>query len=172
MTDLHHYNVTITWTGNLGTGTSGYKHYSRDFALEAEGKPAIPGTADLTFHGTPGRWNPEEMLVAALSACHKLSYLHLCAVHNVIVTAYKDHAEGSMRFDSTTGSGHFEKVTLRPEVHISADSDATKAQELHGKAHELCFIANSVNFPVLNQATIVTEQPASQPDKETSTHGR
>ncbi len=162
MTDLHTYNVTITWTGNLGTGTTGYKHYSRDFALEAEGKPAIAGTADTVFHGTPGRWNPEEMLVAALSSCHKLSYLHLCAVNGIVVTAYKDHAQGFMRFDSATGAGRFEKVILRPEVQITAASDPALAQELHHKAHELCFIANSVNFPVLNEATVVTEQPTTE----------
>ena len=148
MTDKHEYAVTITWTGNLGSGTSGYKHYSRDFALEAEGKAPIAGTADAAFHGTPGRWNPEEMLVAALSACHKLSYLHLCAVHGVVVTAYQDHAEGTMRFDSATSSGHFERVVLRPEVTITAASDEAKARELHAQAHQICFIANSVNFPV------------------------
>ncbi len=155
MTDLHEYQVTITWTGNLGTGTTGYKHYSRDFTLEADGKAPIAGTADLTFHGSPGRWNPEEMLVAALSACHKLSYLHLCAVNGVVVTSYVDHAEGSMRFDSTTGSGHFEQVVLRPEVTITANSNADLARELHGRAHELCFIANSVNFPVASEPTIL-----------------
>ena len=148
MTDLHKYDVTITWTGNLGTGTTGYKHYSRDFVLEAEGKPALAGTADTVFHGTPGRWNPEELLVAALSSCHKLSYLHLCAVNGIVVTAYVDHAEGFMRFDAATGGGQFERVVLRPEVTVSAASDPAKAQALHHRAHELCFIANSVNFPV------------------------
>ncbi len=155
MTDLHRYNTTITWTGNLGTGTSGYKHYSRDFALESADKAPIAGTADLSFHGTPGRWNPEEMLVAALAACHKLSYLHLCAVNGVIVTAYVDRAEGVMRFDSATGSGHFERVVLRPEVTVSPESDINIALALHGKAHELCFIANSVNFPVTTEPSIV-----------------
>jgi organic hydroperoxide reductase OsmC/OhrA len=148
MTDLHEYRLTVTWTGNLGTGTTGYKHYSRDFALEAEGKPTIAGSADTHFHGTPGRWNPEDMLVAALASCHKLSYLHLCAVNDVIVTAYVDQAEGFMRFDSATGAGQFERVVLRPRVTITAGSDAEKARELHHGAHKLCFIANSVNFAV------------------------
>lgn len=155
MTDLHEYAVTVTWTGNLGSGTTGYKHYSRDFALEAKGKQAIAGTADTVFHGSPGRWNPEEMLVAALSSCHQLSYLHLCAVNGVVVTAYVDHAEGSMRFDSLTGSGRFERVVLRPDVTVTTDSDEVKARELHHRAHELCFIANSVNFAVECEPTIV-----------------
>jgi organic hydroperoxide reductase OsmC/OhrA len=148
MTDLHEYRLTMTWAGNLGTGTSGYKHYSRDFVLEAEGKPAIAGTADTHFHGSPGRWNPEEMLLAALSSCHKLSYLHLCAVNGVVVTAYVDHAEGFMRYEAVTGSGRFERVMLRPRVTIAAGSDIATARELHHQAHALCFIANSVNFPV------------------------
>src|SRR5579875_3499832 len=148
MTDLHEYHVTITWTGNLGSGTSGYKHYSRDFALEAEGKPPIAGTSDLTFHGSPGRWNPEEMLVASLSACHKLSYLHLCAVNDIVVTGYVDQAEGFMRFDSKTGAGQFERVILRPRVTLAPGADEAAARLLHAKAHQLCFIANSVNFPV------------------------
>lgn len=157
MTDLHEYSVTITWTGNLGTGTSGYKHYSRDFALEAEGKAAIAGSADTHFHGTPGRWNPEDMLVAALAACHKLSYLHLCAVNDVAVTAYTDTAEGFMRFDPETGAGQFQRVVLRPQVTISAGSDADKARALHHEAHKLCFIANSVNFPVEAQPVVVRD---------------
>ncbi len=162
MTDLHEYGVTVTWTGNLGSGTTGYKHYSRDFALEAAGKSAIAGTADTVFHGTPGRWNPEEMLVAALSACHKLSYLHLCAVNGVVVTAYVDHAEGAMRFDSATGSGRFERVVLRPEVTIAAGSDEAKARALHHRAHQLCFIANSVNFPVTCEPVIVRAEAAAE----------
>lgn len=168
MKELHEYRTTVTWTGNLGTGTSGYKHYSRDFALEAEGKPAIAGTADTVFHGTPGRWNPEEMLLAALSACHKLSYLHLCAVHGVIVTAYVDHAEGFMRFDGATGSGKFERVVLRPEVTLAPGADADTATRLHHQAHALCFIANSVNFPVENEPRVRFEVTA----EETAASGR
>ncbi len=162
MTDLHEYGVTVTWTGNLGSGTTGYKHYSRDFALEAEGKPAIAGTSDTVFHGSPGRWNPEEMLVAALSSCHKLSYLHLCAVNGVVVTAYVDHAEGAMRFDSASGSGRFERVVLRPEVTIAAGSDEAKAKTLHHQAHELCFIANSVNFAVECEPVIVRAEATAE----------
>ncbi len=160
MTDLHEYGVTVTWTGNLGSGTTGYKHYSRDFALEAEGKAPIAGTADTVFHGSPGRWNPEEMLVAALSSCHKLSYLHLCAVNGVVVTAYVDQAEGFMRFEAATGGGRFERVVLRPVVTVTAGSDVEKATELHREAHDLCFIANSVNFEVACEPVIVVAESA------------
>jgi organic hydroperoxide reductase OsmC/OhrA len=107
----------------------------------------IPGSSDPAFRGDPARWNPEELLVASLSACHKLWYLHLCAISGVVVVDYVDHAEGFME-ETDDGSGHFQRVILRPEVTITENSNMTKAQELHAAAHAKCFIANSVNFPV------------------------
>jgi organic hydroperoxide reductase OsmC/OhrA len=97
MADLHEYKVTVTWTGNTGSGTSAYNEYSRGFELEAEGKHGIAGSSDPAFRGDDGRWNPEQLLVGALSSCHKLWFLHLAAVAGVVVTAYVDHAEGTMR---------------------------------------------------------------------------
>jgi organic hydroperoxide reductase OsmC/OhrA len=148
MADLHHYNVTVTWAGNTGTGTSAYDAYSRAFELEADNKHAIAGSSDPVFRGDDGRWNPEQLLVGALSSCHKLWFLHLAAVAGVIVTAYTDRAEGTMRTTPGAETGQFELVTLRPEVTITAASDATKIAALHEDAHRRCFIANSVNFPV------------------------
>jgi len=144
----HHYNVTVTWTGNTGSGTSAYDAYSRGFELEADNKHAIAGSSDPVFRGDDGRWNPEQLLVGALSSCHKLWFLHLAAVAGVIVTAYVDRAEGTMRTTPGAETGQFELVTLRPEVTITAASDATKMASLHEDAHRRCFIANSVNFPV------------------------
>ncbi len=148
MNDLHEYAVTITWTGNTGTGTTGYKDYRRSFELEAEGKHAIAGSSDPAFRGDEGRWNPEQLLVGALSSCHKLWFLHLAAVAGVVVTAYVDRAEGTMRTTPGAETGRFESVTLRPEVTLSAASDAGKVAALHQDAHRRCFIANSVNFPI------------------------
>ncbi|MGI4831324.1 MAG: OsmC family protein [Janthinobacterium lividum] len=148
MNDLHEYAVTVTWTGNKGAGTTGYKEYSRAFELEAEGKHAIAGSSDPAFRGDEGRWNPEQLLVGSLSACHKLWFLHLAAVAGVVVTEYVDHAEGTMRTTPGAETGRFEQVTLRPAVTITADSDATTLTALHEDAHRRCFIANSVNFPV------------------------
>ena len=150
----HHYTVTVNWTGNTGTGTSSYAAYSRNHVIQAEGKPDVPGSSDPAFRGDPARWNPEDMLVASLSACHKLWYLHLCAVENIIVTAYRDDAHGVMREDPERG-GAFASVTLRPEVTIAAGCDAGLAEALHARAHHFCYIANSVNFPVLCEPRIV-----------------
>jgi organic hydroperoxide reductase OsmC/OhrA len=144
---IHRYEVTVRWTGNTGSGTSGYRNYVRSFEASAGEKQPIAGSSDPAFRGDPARWNPEELLVASLSACHKLWYLHLCAISGVTVVDYVDHAEGFME-ENPDGSGHFQQVILRPEVTVSKESPVTKAGELHKVAHSKCFIANSVNFPV------------------------
>lgn len=147
----HHYRVRVEWAGNKGSGTSGYKAYSRDHTIEIAGKPAILGSSDPAFLGDATRWNPEDMLVASVSACHKLWYLHLCVQAGIIVVAYVDEAEGTM---VEGDKGHFTRITLRPKVTIRAGDDADLAARLHHDAHEKCFIANSLNFPVLCEPSI------------------
>ena len=144
---LHQYTVAVTWTGNRGTGTSGYRDYGRDHEIAAAGKPMIPGSSDPAFRGDPERWNPEEMLVASVSTCHQLWYLHLAATAGITVVAYEDRPVGTMAEDAN-GSGRFTTVTLHPTVTILPGDDAAKAKALHHDAHEMCFVANSVNFPV------------------------
>ncbi len=148
----HRYALRLDWTGNLGTGTSNYRAYARDHVLSAPGKPDIAGSSDPNFRGDAARWNPEELLVASLSACHQLWYLHLCSTHGIVVTGYTDDAEGEMA-EQADGGGEFTSVTLHPRVTISA-GDPDKARELHHEAHRLCFIARSVNFPVGCEPTI------------------
>ena len=143
----HRYEVRLEWTGNNGTGTSAYRAYERSHELTAGDKPPIAGSSDPAFRGDPKRWNPEELLVAALSACHQLVYLHLCADAKIVVTAYEDRADGVMLEDDR-GGGRFERATLRPVVTIAPGGDADLARELHHAAHEGCFIASSVSFPV------------------------
>ena len=152
----HTYSVSLVWTGNTGKGTSDYRSYARDHEINAPGKPPIYGSADPKFRGDPARYNPEELLVASLSACHMLSYLHLCAVSRIVVTDYQDDAKGIM-VETEGGGGHFTQVTLRPAVKVTAGSDTDLALQLHEKAHHLCFIANSVNFPVVCQPSIEVE---------------
>lgn len=148
MPKTHHYSVTVRWTGNKGSGTSSYRGYDRDHEISGRGKIiAIPGSSDPAFRGAAVRWNPEELLVASLSACHKLWYLHLCSISGISVVEYVDNAEGLMTEDED-GAGRFERVILRPEVTITKGSDESRARDLHDSAHAKCFIANSVNFPV------------------------
>ena len=149
----HRYSVDVEWTGNRGSGTSGYRDYGRDHLVRADGNPELLGSADRTFHGDAERWNPEELLVAALSECHMLSYLHVAVKNGIVVEAYTDAATGSMR-TTADGGGAFVEVTLRPVVTISAGDLAT-ALELHHEASRLCFIASSVNFPVHHVPSIL-----------------
>ncbi|WP_435582208.1 OsmC family protein [Amycolatopsis thermoflava] len=144
MSKEHGYEVTVSWNGSTD---GGYRAYDRGHDVTAEGKAPIAATADPAFLGDPARWNPEELLVASLSQCHLLTYLALCARHGITVTGYRDTATGRMA-ETAGGGGHFTQVTLHPEVTITDASAADKAAELHHRAHELCFIANSVNFPV------------------------
>jgi organic hydroperoxide reductase OsmC/OhrA len=153
MARRHRYEVTVTWTGNTGTGTSGYRNYERSHEISASGKSPIAGSSDPAFRGDRTRWSPEDLLVASLSACHKLWYLHLCAEAGVVVDAYVDEAIGVME-ESADGSGQFVEVTLRPRVILAPGSDKAKAQSLHHQAHSKCFIARSVNFPVLCEPII------------------
>jgi organic hydroperoxide reductase OsmC/OhrA len=150
----HRYEIRISWTGNLGEGTARYTGYSRNHEAVAAGKPVIACSSDPAFRGDPARYNPEELFVASLSACHMLWYLHLSADHGVVVENYVDAAWGIMELDPG-GSGSFTEVTLSPAVTISAASDSDKALSLHAEAHRRCFIANSVNFPVKNTPRIL-----------------
>lgn len=144
---IHRYTTQVTWTGNEGTGTASYRGYSRSHLIESAGKPGIGGSSDPAFRGDPTRWNPEELLLASLSACHKLWYLGLCAEAGVVVIAYEDKAEGEM-VEQGDGAGQFTSVILRPKVTLAAGADVDRAYALHRMAHEKCFIARSVNFPV------------------------
>jgi organic hydroperoxide reductase OsmC/OhrA len=150
----HHYSITTTWTGNRGAGTKDYRAYARDHEIFAEGKSAtVPGSSDKKFRGDAARYNPEELLVAALSACHMLSFLHLCAVAGIVVTDYRDTATGTMA-EHTDGTGELTRVTLHPHVVITSPERIAEAAELHAKAHHMCFIARSVNFPVEHEPVI------------------
>lgn len=153
----HRYSVTVSWAGNLGSGTSAYNAYSRDHEIGAVGKHNIQGSSDPAFRGDGSRWNPEELLVASLSTCHTLWYLHLAANEGIVVTAYIDQAEGVME-ERPNGSGRLTRVVLRPTVTITRTKDTKRATALHRVAHEKCFIANSVNFPVTCEPKIIAAE--------------
>jgi organic hydroperoxide reductase OsmC/OhrA len=153
MKGQHNYTLTVKWTGNKGTGTSDYSAFERSHSIIIDNKTEISCSSDPSFRGDKRKHNPEELFVAALSSCHMLWYLHLCAEAKVIVVDYVDNATGVM-VETLNGGGHFTEVTLNPMVTVTAISMIEKAYELHKKANELCFIANSVNFPVRHNAAI------------------
>lgn len=148
----HTYQTSLRWTGNQGSGTFKYNAYSRDHEISMPDKiHTILGTSDPAFRGDKKRYNPEEMLLASLSACHMLWYLHLCSVNGVIVVEYEDAATGTMEEDED-GSGRFLEVTLHPKVRVAEEKMIAKANKLHEAANQKCFIANSCNFPVHHAA--------------------
>lgn len=153
--DTHHYAATLEWLGNTGNGTSIYTEYGRQFGLKIEGKPPLHGSADQAFLGDASLHNPEDLLLAAISSCHMLSYLALCARRRISVVAYADRAEGIMQ-TSADGGGRFTSVVLHPRVVLANADQLELAESLHEQAHRLCFIANSCNFPIehLSEVTV------------------
>jgi organic hydroperoxide reductase OsmC/OhrA len=154
----HRYALTVTWTGNTGQGTAAYRGYRRTHTVTAEGPPELLGSADRTFHGDRERWNPEQLLLASLAQCHLLSYLHVCVDVGVVVTEYVDRATGSMRTEPD-GSGRFTEVVLRPEITVADATMVDAATAAHQRANELCFIANSVSFPVRHEPVVRAARP-------------
>jgi organic hydroperoxide reductase OsmC/OhrA len=148
----HSYSIRVEWTGNQGTGTSAYRAYSRAHEINAQGKTAIAGSSDPVFRGDATRWNPAELLIAALSACHQLWYLHLCADAGIVVVGYSDVASG-VEIEHADGAGQFESVTLRPHARLAIGSDENVARHLHDVAAKKCFIARSVSFNVKHEPT-------------------
>lgn len=156
MNNQHHYKATITWTGNRGEGTTGYKSYDRSHTLHISHKPEMLLSSDSAFRGDATKYNPEELFLASLASCHMLWYLHLCAEHGVVVTQYTDLATGQMAEDPKFG-GKFTEVMLHPHVTVADPSMIQKATELHRDAHESCYIANSCNFPVMHHPVCKVE---------------
>lgn len=155
MKGQHNYSLTIKWTGNTGTGTSNYKDFERSHSIFVDNKTEILGSSDPAFRGDKTKHNPEDLLLASISSCHMLWYLHLCATAGIIVTNYIDVATGIM-LETANGGGKFTAATLNPTVTITDILMTEKANELHKKANELCFVANSLNFPVYHKPTCIT----------------
>ena len=152
----HYYKADIKWTGNSGKGTSNYTRYERSHTISVNGKAIINGSSDPSFRGDKTMYNPEELLVASVSTCHMLWYLHLCSDAGIVVIDYADNATGTVQ-ETEDGGGHFTEVTLHPMVMVSDKSMIEKANELHDEANKLCFIANSCNFPVHHKPTCKAE---------------
>jgi organic hydroperoxide reductase OsmC/OhrA len=154
MEKQHYYALVLHWTGNTGQGTSSYRSYERNYTISINGKPDVECSSDPSFSGDVTKYNPEDLLVASLAGCHMLWYLHLCAEAGVVVTSYQDHATGTM-VETADGGGFFSGVTLSPQVTVASGSMVSTAVEMHEKANQLCFIANSVKFPVYHKPTIL-----------------
>ncbi len=149
----HGYRATVTWTGDKGQGTTDYKSYGRDHEITVDGKPNLAGSADAAFRGDASRWNPEDSLLGAISACHMLWFLHLATESGWIVRSYVDDATAEMQINPD-GSGQFVSARLHPRVEIS-QGDVSLSDEIHHRAHEMCFIARSLNFEIECAPTVL-----------------
>lgn len=147
MARQHDFTAKVTWTGNRGTGTSAYRAYDRTWEVQTPGKPPIACSNDPALGGDPALHNPEDLLISALSACHMLWFLHLASEAGIVVLSYQDEPFGHGE-SAPSGAGKFIGATLRPHITLAAGSDPAVADVLHGRIHEVCFIARSVNFPV------------------------
>ncbi|NEX47699.1 OsmC family protein [Pseudotabrizicola algicola] len=143
----HAYTSRIVWTGNTGEGTRSYRGYARSWDIAVPGKPVVSCSNDPLLGGDPGKMNPEDLLLSALSACHMLWYLHFAADAGVVVIAYEDSPLGIGEVEPG-GAGRFVSVQLRPRITLAAGSDLTLAEALHARISAVCFIARSVAFPV------------------------
>lgn len=157
MGNAHRYSATLHWDGNRGTGTARYAGYGRDFRLQVEGKPALAGSADPAFRGDPARHNPEDLMLGAIASCHMLTYLALCAARGVVVVAYQDTVQATLRVDPD-GGGRFDAIVLRPRAQVAPGTDLALAAALHERAHALCFIANSCSVPIAHAPEIVVAE--------------
>lgn len=156
MQSRHTYALNLHWEGNLGTGTSGPRDFSRTVSIRAEGKPTLTASADTPFRGDADAWNPEELLLGSLSTCHMLSYFFVAVRHGVVVTSYSDSPTALLEVDSN-GAGAITAATLRPTVTIADEAMRQAAVDAHAEASQLCFIANSVRFPVRHEPQVVVE---------------
>lgn len=156
MKGQHNYNVTVTWTGNKGKGTTDYRSYERSHSVRIEGKEEILCSSDPAFRGDKSKHNPEELFLSSISSCHMLWYLHLCADQGIVVVDYADNATGIMQ-ETEDGGGHFTEVVLHPVVTVKDTSMIDLANALHTKANQFCFIANSCNFPIHHKPTCNAE---------------
>ncbi len=155
MSIIHKYQIGVKWTGNTGNGTSDYRSYKRDHLIYSSGMEDIKASSDPAFMGDPTKYNPEQLLLASVSSCHMLWFLHICSDNNIVVVDYQDHPEAIMIEDSQTG-GHFQEIILNPMVFVDGDKKEEIMIQLHDLAHQKCFIANSVNFPIIIKSTVRT----------------
>lgn len=143
----HLFEGTLRWTGRHLSDPPSSGSYTRDCVVEIDGKPPIEGSAPASFGGDDARHNPEGLLVASLMQCHFLTFMALAARAGVKVTGYHDRGTG--RLAIRDGRMRMVQATMRPRVELADPAHAARLDELHHRAHEGCFIANSVNFEVL-----------------------
>lgn len=144
-----HFKVQTQWQ-------KGQLENAKSHVAAIASKVDLQISAAHQFKGDATKHNPEDLLLSALSSCHMMSYFYVCQQHGIDLVDYHDNATGILELRSDL-SGGFSRVELNPIVTIATGTDKSLAMDLHKKAHELCFIANSVNFEVVITAVILLE---------------
>ncbi|MBL0141904.1 MAG: OsmC family protein [Betaproteobacteria bacterium] len=155
MSDNHTFEATLTWPADPAQKLPPDPAFSRNAVLASPGHPPFPGSAPTVFGGEATRYNPEELVTLALAHCHMLTYLSLAAKKRVAVLAYEDRATCVLGKDAASGKMKILSAQLRPRVTVARGTDLNEATAMHAKAHEYCFIASSVNFPVAHEPQTV-----------------
>lgn len=145
----HLFKAKLNWTSAPKEMISTSKKYTKTHQIAIDGKAILDVSAAKAFKGDPGLYNPEDLLLSSVVSCHMMSYLFVCGQNEIDVVSYQDNAEATLEV-SENGSGRFVEVRLFPKVVIKQKEKISEALSLHAKANELCFIANSCNFPILH----------------------
>jgi organic hydroperoxide reductase OsmC/OhrA len=154
MSDTHTFETTLVWPAEAGQTLPPDAAFSRNSVLAAPGKPFIAASSPIVFGGDATRYNPEEMLMLSLSQCHMLTYLAIAAKKRMGILGYEDRAAGTLGM-GPSGKMQMVDVLLRPRVTVARGTILADAQALHEKAHANCFVANSMNFTVRNEPSVV-----------------
>ena len=155
MSENHTFEATLTWPADPAQALPPDPAFSRNAVLGSPGHPDFPGSSPTIFGGEASRYNPEELVTIALAHCHMLTYLALAAKKRVAVLAYEDRATAVLGKDPASGKMKLISAQLRPKVTVAKGTNLEDARAMHAKAHEYCFVSNSVNFPVANAPKIV-----------------
>ena len=145
----HLFKAEAKWTSKQEDSTK--RFYIKSHTILIDGKLVLHVSAAKAFKGDPELYNPEDLLLSSLVSCHMMSYLYVCSQNGIEVLEYSDNAEATLE-TYADGSGRFVTVTLNPKATIANPDKIQMALDLHQKANQLCFIANSCNFPILHNA--------------------
>ncbi|MBF4469919.1 OsmC family protein [Flavobacterium sp. HJJ] len=145
----HLFKVKLNWNSVPKETISTSRKYLKNHQITIEGKEILNLSAAKAFKGDPSLYNPEDLLLSSVVSCHMMSYLYVCSQNGIDILSYQDDAEATLEV-SENGSGRFIEVRLYPKVVIQQKEKIAEALELHSKANELCFIANSCNFKIVH----------------------
>jgi len=144
------FEGTLRWHGQPADLAFTYDTLNRSTTMSFAGGASIDASAPSVYKGDDSKPNPETLMLASLMQCHFLTFMAVASKSGATVLSYSDRASG--RLAMKDGRIRYVEVTLHPKVALADPAHAAKLASFHEKAHANCFMANSVNFPVLVEA--------------------